>query len=296
MRMFFLAAVAAAALGSAPAAAQQLDARVGKLESEMRAVQRQVFPSGSGRLVQPDIEPQAAAPEPAPGVPASTPITDLTARVATLEQQLATMTGQIEQNQFQLRQLDEAFQAYRRATDARLNATEQPTALPPAPANEPAESVETSAAPPSPEASEPAETAAVERPSTGNAAEDAYMYGYRLWETKQYTAAERQLKEVVAKYPKHRRASYAQNLLGRTYLDNGKPSLASIAFYDNYKRMPDGERAPHSLFYLGQALQTLKKPADACKVYGELTDVYGGKIDARMKADIAKGRVSAKCG
>jgi TolA-binding protein len=121
------------------------------------------------------------------------------------------------------------------------------------------------------------------------------MYGYRLWAAKRYPEAEAQLKKVVATYPEHRRASYAQNLIGRAYLDEGKPSLASIAFYDNYKKRPEGERAPDSLYYLAQALVRLKKPADACKVYGELTDVYGTKIDATMKANVAKGRVAAKC-
>lgn len=290
MRSILIAAAAAAT--AAPAFAQQLEGRVGKLEAEMRAVQRKVFPAGAGRLVEPEVQAEAP-PAVAPGVPATAPLADLTARVATLEQQLATMTGQIEQNENRVRQLDEAFQAYRRAVDARLKAVEgRPAAPGGAPAAAPEEPAEAAAAPARPAAA----SAAVERPSTGDAAEDAYMYGYRLWEAKQYAEAERQLKEVVARHPKHRRASYAQNLLGRTYLDNGKPSLASIAFYDNYKKMPDGERAPHSLFYLAQALQTLKKPADACKVYGELSDVYGSKIDARMKADIAKGRAAAKCG
>jgi TolA-binding protein len=59
--------------------------------------------------------------------------------------------------------------------------------------------------------------------------------------------------------------------------------------------MPDGERAPDSLYYLGQALMQLKKPADACKVYSELSDVYGDKISAGMKADIAKARRDAQC-
>ena len=103
------------------------------------------------------------------------------------------------------------------------------------------------------------------------------------------------LKKVVADYPKSRRASYAQNLIGRAYLDDGKPSLASIAFYDNYKKFPDGERAPDSLYYLGSALVKLDKAADACKVYGELVDVYGATISAKMKADVAKARVAAKC-
>src|SRR3546814_15128458 len=64
-----------------------------------------------------------------------------------------------------------------------------------------------------------AAVAAVERPDTGDAAEDAYIYGYRLWEAKFYPEAEAQLKSVVEKYSSHRRASFAQNLLGRAYLD-----------------------------------------------------------------------------
>ena len=39
----------------------------------------------------------------------------------------------------------------------------------------------------------------------------------------------------------------------------------------------------------------LRKPTDACKVYGELTDVYGAKITPAMRADVVKGRVAAKC-
>ena len=133
------------------------------------------------------------------------------------------------------------------------------------------------------------------RPTGGEPVEDAYLYGYRLWEAKLYPEAQAQLKKTVADYPKSRRASFAQNLLGRSYLDDGKPSLASMAFYDNYKKMPDGERAPDSLLYLGQALVKLGKPADACKVYDELSDVYAGKLSSAMKADITRGRTTAKC-
>jgi TolA-binding protein len=279
----------------------------------MRAVQRKVFPDGAGRLVQPEITPERSGIDGPAGVPASSPVADLTARVATLEQQVATLTGQVEQNGFRVRQLDEAFNAYKRSVDERMRALEQGAAsrpaTTPAAGDEPAadEPPARPATPPRAAATRPAATPAVRpaapdaEPTTaastsGDAAEDAYMRGYRFWEAKQYAEAERQLKEVVAKHPRHRRASYAQNLLGRTYLDQGKPSLASIAFYENYKKMPDGERAPHSLYYLAQALQTLKKPADACKVYGELSDVYGAKIGAQIKADIAKGRAAAQCG
>ena len=107
---------------------------------------------------------------------------------------------------------------------------------------------------------------------------------------------EAQLKKVVAEYPKHRRASYAQNLLGRAYLDDGKPSLAAIAFYDNYKKMPDGERAPDSLYYLAQALMKLNKPARRLQgLWRADRRLWRRRSRAAMKADVAKGRTAAKC-
>jgi len=136
---------------------------------------------------------------------------------------------------------------------------------------------------------------AVEIPATGDAIEDAYTYGFRLWTAKLYPEAQMKLKEFVAKNPNHKRASYAQNLLGRAYLDEGKPALASVAFYDNYQKMPRGERASESLYWLGVALTKLKKPADACKVYKEFDDVYADKAGADLKAKVAKGKTDAKC-
>ncbi|TVV73676.1 tetratricopeptide repeat protein, partial [Sphingomonas solaris] len=147
-------------------------------------------------------------------------------------------------------------------------------------------------------AAEPEATApAAEAAPTGDAGEDAYLAGYRLWEQKKFPEAATVLKAVVAKYPKHRRASYAQNLLGRAYLDDGKPGLAAEAFYANYQKMPRGDRAPDSLYFLGQSLMSLKpaKPADACKVYAELLDVYGEKIAQPLRDRVTKGRADAKC-
>ena len=319
MRKFLAAMLTGAVMlvGTAnPAYAQSgLDGRVGKLESEMRAVQRKVFPGGGTYL-----EPQVRAPQSAPeeiGAPSSSAVLDLTQRVSSLEAQIASMTGQIEQSQYRMRQLEDQFAAYKKATDARFGSGEgapgggdfgdagaggpivppapRPAASTPTrPAPRPAGTLEGQAAGGT-AAPSPAAVSGIEKPSTGQPDEDEYLYGYRLWAAKRYTEAADQLKKVVATYPRSRRASFAQNLLGRSYLDDGKPSLASIAFYDNYKKMPDGERAPDSLYYLGQALLKLNKPADACKVYGELLDVYGDKIGQGMKDDVGRARTSAKC-
>ncbi len=326
--------VVASALSGTPAVAQSnVEGRVGRLESEMRAVQRKVFPGGAGAYVQPDNTP-AQAQTVIPGTPAASPVADLTARVDSLESQLRQMTGQVETNQHRIDVLEgrlktiEADAAAARAaappaaaspggfgdTSAAPSTMEQSAASRPASGRSQSGSGASSRPAPG-DASAPTmgnptrgttaatadrsgQVAAIERPETGDTVEDTYLYGYRLWAAKLYPEAEAQFKTVVNKYPKHKRASYAQNLLGRSYLEDGKPSLASLAFYDSYKTWPDGDRAPESLYYLAQSLVKLDKPAaQVCKVYTELQRTYGAKVDAdpKMKAGVAKGRAASNC-
>ncbi len=323
MRIFLgLAAIVMAFGASGVAQAQDaaLGARVDRLEREMRAVQRKVFPGGAGQTIEPQITPEADTTM--PGTPASAPITDLTQRVTAIEEQLRTLTGQVEQVQYRVRQIEDEFKAYRIATDARIKALEDAAAVaareggsggpapaevadvppatikPPAtkPAPKPAADKPAADKPAAPAGTRAQQLAAIEKPNTGDPAEDGYTYGFRLWSAKLYPEARRELEAVAAKYPTHRRASFAQNLLGRAYLDAGAPSLAAVAFYQNYKNNPKGERAPDSLFYLAQALTKLKKPAsEVCKVYTELTQLYGDKLSAEMTAEVEKGRAAQKC-
>ena len=301
MRMALFAGLLLAGTMAIPASAQQaapaLGGRVDKLEKEMRAVQRKVFPGANPAYFEAEIAPPAA-PATAPGTPASSPITDLGRRVDALEQELSRITGQIEQNSFKLRQIEDAMTRFRGDAEFRLNTLEGKPTAPAAGAAAASPAPAASAPAPAPAAASPAPPAApapAPAPSTGDPAEDGYMAGYRLWEAKKYAEAEILLKEVVAKYPKHKRASYAQNLLGRSYLDGGKPAMAAEAFYSNYQKMPRGERAPDSLYFLGQALVQLKKPAEACKVYDELRDVYGATIAEPLKSRVSRARADAKC-
>lgn len=348
MRHALVSFVLLSAVAAAPLAAQEkmtVEGRVNKLEKEMKAVQRKVFPSGAP--IQPDITP-AAAPATA-GAPTSTPLSDLTTRVDALEGQLRTLTGQVELDGNRLRKLEEAL----KALDTRLKAVEPQTApaaassssalaeapaptavdaLPqnvsvarpvmtqPAPMAAAPVTMSPVAAAPRPQpvapqvaapaprtaaapiAAAPTDAAkrkalvdAVEVPVTGDAVEDAYSYAFRLWQAGLYPESQAKLKEFVSKNARHRRASYAQNLLGRAYLDEGKPALASVAFYENYTKNPRGERASESLYYLGVALTRLKKLPDACKVYDEFNDVYGSSASADLKSRVSRGRLEARC-
>ncbi|HYE27792.1 MAG TPA: outer membrane protein assembly factor BamD [Allosphingosinicella sp.] len=286
--MLLLASVAA------PAAAQRSESperRIERLEQELRAVQRRVFPGGT--QVVPEIEPQPGGVAQA-GVPASSAVADLTARVDSLEAQLRELTGQTEQNANRLRQLEEAFARFRDSTAPRLDTLERGAAPP---AAEPAR--DSSAAPQLPRPS-PAVTGA-ERPAPSASAsreadaEEAYNAGFRLWEAKRYTEAQQALEAVAKRYPTSKWASWASNLAGRAYLDAGKPATAAKTFLANYQANPRGERAADSLYFLGQALVKLKKPADACKVYDELQDVYGITMRDFLKQSLPKARQEANC-
>jgi TolA-binding protein len=128
MRIHIVAAVLLAGC-AVPAISQPqpVERRVNKLEQEMRAVQRRVFPNGAGSIVEPEIRPQAG-PIASGGTPAGSAVSDLTARVDALEAQLASLTGQIEQSGFRVRQLEEAMNRFRSESDARIASLEKAAA------------------------------------------------------------------------------------------------------------------------------------------------------------------------
>lgn len=313
------AASLAVLAATAPAVAQQksVESRVDKLEKEMQAVQRKVFPGGAGQVVSPDLTPAAPPAQPA-GSPATAPIADLTARVSTLESSVARLTGQVEENGFRLKQVEDSnaqLKAQVQALQAKLDATVPPafTTIEPAPTLPPASGQTPGKTPPSAPkpvrpAPAPAATAsaasqarlaavsAIERPNSGNAALDGYTYGYRLWMAKFYPEAEAQLQDTLDKYPNDPAASRTGNLLGRAYLDDGKPTQAAKVLFDNYRARPKGDRAAESLAWVGEALIQLKRPKDACLAYDELRDSFGSTLSATVKEMVAKGRVTAKCG
>jgi TolA-binding protein len=304
-RMILLGATALAI--STPTLAQDanVEGRVVKLEKEMRAVQRQVFPGSSGKFFEPEIKPETSAkPE---STQSSSAVSDLLARVDSLETQLSTLTGQMERQGNTMRTLEARLKALEGKvaeqnvtnTSAAPAAISLPQPKPAAIAPKPAATASKPAAKPTvtakPSAARTAAVAAIGKPSTGDAFEDGYNYGYRLWEAKFYPEAQVQLEEVSKKYPKHSRISYVRNLLGRSWLDDGKPATAVKIFYDNYKIDPRGDRAPESLYFLGSALTDLNKTTEACEAFGQLETAYPDVAAGRLSARLISGRSRAKC-
>lgn len=289
----------AAALAQASATAEATELRLRRIESELRAVQRKVFPDGAGRTFAPEIAPVGPAPAAPQG--GSSAISDLLARMDAVEAQLRTLTAQGEDSQHRLGKLEARVTALEPppvvepAAGAEPPAVAAPVpapAIPPAPAPRPAAAkpaAKPAATAPVPAASEPpadrvAAVRAIERPSSDDKGEDEYAYGYRLWEAKFFPEAAQQLSHFVQTYPKHKRISYARNLLGRAYLDDNKPGMAAQVFVQNYQADKQGDRAPDSLLYLGVAMVKLKETRRACAALAELREVYPQIVAGRLKA------------
>jgi TolA-binding protein len=140
----------------------------------------------------------------------------------------------------------------------------------------------------------------VVKPATADAGEDEYSYGFRLWEAKFYPEAQQQLKLFLEKYPRHARLSYARNLLGRTYLDDGNPREAAQWFLQNYQaakaspRAPS-ERAPDSLLLLAEAMGRLKDTSRACIALAEFADTYPAESSGRLASQYNSTRNAVKC-
>jgi len=305
IRILLLGSAACMMSVSAMAQEANIEGRVGKLEKEMRAVQRQVFPNGAGKFLEPEIQSPTAQ---KPTTSSSTATADLLVRVDALETQLATLTGQFEQHDNAMRQMEVRLKAIEAkwktpaAQAAAGTASAAPVATTPAPtivatpaAAKPKPATPAPAVAAKPTAARTAAVAAIEKPATGDAFEDGYTYGFRLWEAKFYPEAQVTLEETIKKNPKHKRLSYARNLLGRTWLDDKKPATAVKVFYDNYKTDPRGDRAPESLFFLGSALTDLGKTAEACEAFSELAKSYPDVAAGRLADRIAGGKTRAKC-
>ena len=97
--MLLAAGTATVMTAPAPALAQDsaADARIRKIEAEVRALQRKVFPGGDGRFFEPQIgpgsDPAAPTTTSSPAAPSSTAVTDILVRLDTLETQLRGLTA-----------------------------------------------------------------------------------------------------------------------------------------------------------------------------------------------------------
>ena len=102
--------------------------RLRKIEAEVRALQRQVFPGSDGKFFAPQVTPGAAVNPGSPSVPATTPVTDLLTRMDSVEAQIARLTAQSEETANRVAQIEARLATL--APPAPAPGTETATVLP----------------------------------------------------------------------------------------------------------------------------------------------------------------------
>jgi TolA-binding protein len=306
-----LAAAAAFALVPASAVLAQRpqptpEQRLDRLERQVQEVQRQVFPRGRPAATSGFSDEPAAS---------QSSVATLGQRLDALERQMADMLRQSEENGHRLQTLEADVARLRTDQEQRISTLEQrmseaassaavapatvePTAGPKPTKSKPPSNKLPGAKPPGTGKADPptGSTSSAAATPAGDPGEDAYTEGFKLWEAGKDDDAITSLRAFTSAYPKHRRISYANNLIGRALLDKGQARAAAEAFLANYRNNPAGERASDSLYYLGQALMKLGQPGQACKAYAELEAVYGSKVRPDLKKQVTDAKTQAQCG
>jgi TolA-binding protein len=292
----FVAAAAVWAFAVPPAVAQRVatpEQRIERLERQLRQMQRQLFPKG-----QP-ADTAGFSDEPAA---TQSSVRTLDSRLNSLERQIADLVRQSEENGHRLTVLQAELAKTRTDQDERLGAIERAAAAAAAQAPvtgivAPITSGPTLASPTQTVLAQPTRPTAGPAAPNGapDAAELAYDEGYQLWRAGKHDQAITSLRAFSSAFPKHRRKSWADNLVGRALLDKGEPRAAAEALLANYRSNPKGERAADSLYYLGQALMQLNQPGQACKAYAELESVYGASARAELQRLLPAAKSEARC-
>ena len=151
------------------------------------------------------------------------------------------------------------------------------------------------AAPVAPSAQRVAAVRAIVKPQTADAGDDEYSYGFRLWDAKFFPEAQQQLKLMIDRYPRHAKISFARNLLGRAYLDDGKPREAAPWFLQNYQANKAGDRAADSLLLLAESMRQMKDSKRACIALGEFSTSFPREAAGRLRSQYDATRGGVKC-
>jgi TolA-binding protein len=286
--LFVLVPGSAAAQRPAPPSPEQ---RLERLERQLQQVQRQIFPKGRPADTAGFSDDPAAS---------QSSVISLDQRLNALERQTSEILRQSEENGNRLRTIERDTARARTEQEQRIATLEQ--RLSDAANAVPAATLPTNSTPsvvrPRPGSVTPSTTTtATPLGGTGlsDPGEDAYTEGFRLFEQGQYDSAISSLRAFTSAYPKHRRVSFANNLIGRSLLDKGQARAAAEALLANYRSLPNGERAADSLYYLGQAQMKLGQPGQACRVYSEAEAIYGAKMRAELKKMVADAKLQAGC-
>lgn len=292
---------------SVPVLAQQnADDRLNRLENEIQTLSRALFrgempPSGGGS--DSNLNPAAQA--------------NLEVRLSQLEMEVRNLTGQTEQQQYEMRQLQEKLDSAVTGMEMRLmdmearlagrapaggqatsyaplpgsDAQDKPILAEPAPATDKTPSVQNG--------DNAAETVPANEGTLGTLSQsetgdfktiddpaEAYETAFSLLKDSNYDEAEKAFTSFVSRFPHHNLTPNAKYWLGETFYVRNDFERAARIFAEAYQKYPKGAKGPDNLLKLALSLAGLGKTQDACIALAQLKREYpAGANPVLVRAD-----------
>lgn len=243
-------------------------------------------------------------------------------RFQQMEKEIRRLTGQIEEQNFEIRRLKEELAKVTGDLDVRVRDLEGGKNVSSAPFNNQTQpSPNTSASnigqppkyvPPKKEDEKagsfqytpPKETQVLgtlnKSPDTGevrsaDGAPQAYEYAYSFIKARNFPRAEDEFAKFMTNYPQDPLVSNAKYWYGETFYVRGNFEKAARIFAEGYQQYPKGPKAASNLLKLGMALSGMGKGDDACIAYKQLKKEYAGSAVSLLKrADTEMKKINCR--
>ena len=206
----------------------------------------------------------------------------LDARINQLENELQRLTGQIEEQSFKIRSLEQELQKKMSDAELRLNDLEQ------RPVGAGASSTDTYSTPYGESSTPPSslgQTSSTHNSNVlgqinsspqaaGSTPTAIYEDAFATLRRGEYTEAESKFQIFLKSYPDSKLSDNARYWLAETYYVRNQYDLAARNFAQAYQANPQGPKAADNLLKLSLSLSGLGKTKDACVALDQLLENY----------------------
>ena len=131
--------------------------------------------------------------------------------------------------------------------------------------------------------------------SSSDTAPRAYDYAYSFIKARDFNRAEIEFAKFMAEYPNHPLVSNAKYWYGETFYVRGGYEKSARIFAEGYQKFPKGPKAAGNLLKLGMALSGMGKTDDACIAYKQLKKDYAqSSVSVLKRASTEMKRINCR--
>ena len=215
-----------------------------------------------------------------------------------LEENIRKLSGRIDMLEHGLRQMDEKIDLINKDIDLRFNMMEGKQPAPPSASQTP----KTSGAQPigassanAPKALTGDSVASADiGPIENETAKGIYQKALDELKAKNYDEAESGFNRVLKEYPNDALAGNAQYWLGEVYYVKKEYEKAAVAFAKGYQGYKSSPKSADSMLKLGMSMSALKKTAEACAAFTNLSKEFP-KAEKNLKDRAEAEAKKLKC-